>query len=239
MRVLVTSIKGKEKLCKAFEDVGATLVDSLLALPDLIVPTVDEELPFFSLNRSWFQSQGVEVMVGSDYTISMCRDKMEFYRFCRRHSFLTPTTLQEHLIAKPRFGKGSRGIVRIDTSYIVQPVINLPEVSVDYFADLNGTFISAIPRFRLNVINGESQEMASVPDFDLETVKRLGRELLLVGHNVIQGFWDGKEMIFTEVNPRFGGGSWLTFDIFNSPQFLMEHLKCTSMKKSSTMRLPF
>ena len=51
MRVLITSPKGKERLVKAFEDVGWTVVRTLLELPDLIVPTVDEELPFFSQNR--------------------------------------------------------------------------------------------------------------------------------------------------------------------------------------------
>jgi carbamoyl-phosphate synthase large subunit len=238
MRVLISSPRGKERLVKAFEQAGAEVVRTLLEVPQLIVPTVDEELPFFAINREWFQSQGVEVMVSSDYTISICRDKAEFYRFCVRHGFKTPTTMQETLIAKPRFGKGSKGLIKLDRSYIVQPLIDLPEVSIDYFADLDGTFVSAVPRFRLNVVNGESQEMASVPDFDFETVKRLGTELHLVGHNVIQGFWDGKETTFIEVNPRFGGGSWMTFDIFNSPKVLMESIQCMLTRKSYITQQP-
>jgi carbamoyl-phosphate synthase large subunit len=238
MRVLISSPRGKEALVEAFEEAGATVVRTLLEQPELIIPTVDEELPFFALNRDWFKSQGIAVMVGSDYTVSMCRDKAEFYRFCVRHGFKTPVTMQDMLIAKPRYGKGSRGIIRLDMSYIVQPIITLPEVSIDYFADLDANFINAIPRFRLNVINGESQDMALVTDFDLETVKRLGKELGLCGHNVIQGFWDGKEMTFTEVNPRFGGGSWMTFDIFHSPKALMESIKCMQTRKSYITQQP-
>lgn len=226
MRVLITSPYGKEKLVRAFEQAGWTVVATLLELPDLIVPTVDEELPFFALNRDWFKSQGIEVMVGSDYTIAMTRDKAEFYRFCRRHGFKTPSTVQDTLIAKPRFGKGSKGIIKLDRSYIVQPFIDLPEVSIDYYADLNGDFRSAIPRFRRNVVNGESQDMEFVPDLDLTEIKRMGSELMLVGHNVIQGFLcEDKTICFMEVNPRFGGGSSLTFDIFNSPKILMETMR--------------
>lgn len=232
MRVLITSPKGKERLVKAFEEAGSYIVRTLSERPDLIVPTVDEELPFFAQARDWFKQQGIEVMVGSDMTIAFCRDKYQFFQFCRRHEFKTPDVYMGDFIAKPRFGKGSRGIVNINRSYVVQDLIkDQPEVSIDYFADLEGQFISAIARYRINVVNGESQAMEIVPpNFDYETVKRLGQELKLVGHNVIQGFWDGKQMTFTEVNPRFGGGSWLTFDIFNSPKWLTENV-CLSMRK--------
>lgn len=225
MRVLITSQHGKANLVKAFEDAGATVVKTLLELPDLIVPTVDEELPFFSENIEWFNAQGIEVMVSGPYTMQMCRDKQEFARFCRRHGFKTPESIHGNLIAKPRFGKASRGVVRLDKSYIIQQFIDLPEVSIDYFADLSGNVKSIIPRFRKNVVNGESTEMEIVPNFNDAETRRLGVELLLAGHAVIQGFWTGSEVIFSEVNPRFGGGSHLTFPLFNSPKALMETLR--------------
>ncbi len=227
MRALITSPKGKERLVKAFEDAGWTVVKTLVELPDLIVPTVDEELPFFSQNRDWFKSVGIEVMVGSADTIHHCRDKAEFNLFCGRHEFERPPTHQFRgpCYIKPRFGKGSKGIVKVDNSYILQTACPFPEVSVDYFADLDGTYYSCIPRFRLNIVNGESTAMAPVPDFDFKTIKRFGKELGLVGHNVIQGYWTGKEFIFGEVNPRFGGGSWMTFPIWNTPKRLLEIMR--------------
>ena len=225
MRVLVTSPRGKEKLVKAFEDAGATVVATLQELPDLIVPTVDEELPFFSQNREWFKSFGIEVMVASPFTVDTCRDKAEFNLFCKRHGFLTPRTWQMDAHVKPRFGKGSRGIVKVTKAFIIQETCTFPEVSIDYFADLNGNFVSAIPRFRLDVVNGESQAMEYVPNFDFDKIKRLGNELRLVGHNVIQGYWTGDSFILGEVNPRFGGGSWMTFDLFNSPKALIGALR--------------
>lgn len=224
MKVLITSPHGKEKLVEAFEKAGATVVATLLELPDLIIPTVDEELPFFALNREWFRLQGIEVMVSSENTVYHCRDKAEFNLFCKRHGFNTPRTWQMEAHIKPRYGKGSRGIVKVNTTHIIQEHCPFPEVSVDYFADLDGNFVSAIPRYRLNVVNGESKDMEFVSNFNLDTVKRLGKELMLVGHNVIQGYWTGENFIFGEVNPRFGGGSWMTFDLFNSPKFLTESL---------------
>ncbi len=228
MKVLITSPRGKENLVKAFEDVGWTVVNSLLELPDLIVPTVDEELPFFAANREWFKAQGVEVLIASSFTIDTCRDKAEFNLFCGRHGFKRPPTYQPGELAsyiKPRFGKGSRGIVKVDSSCIIQTECPYPEVSVDYFTDLDGKMWSVVPRFRLNVVNGESKAMMFVPNFNVREIKRLGKELGLVGHNVIQGYWTGKEFIFGEVNPRYGGGSWMTFDFCNTPRRLLETMR--------------
>ncbi len=237
MRVMITSARGKERLVSAFEKAGWTVVRTLLEQPDIIVPTVDEELPFFSQNRDWFKSLGIEVMIGSSFTIDTCRDKAEFNLFCGRHGFKRPPTYQPgelDTFIKPRFGKGSKGIVRVNKSFIIQTECPHPEVSIDYFSDLDGKFWSALPRFRLNVVNGESQDMAIVPEFNFSEVKRLGKELGLVGHNVIQGYWTGKEFIFGEVNPRYGGGSWMTFDFCDTPRRLLETIR-VSRRGNSTL----
>jgi len=229
MKVLITSPRGKEKLVGMFKTLGAEVVTSLPA--DLIIPTVDEELPFFAQNKAWFEAQGTAVMVSNEQTIDACRDKYQFYQFCKRHGFRTPEIFMGDVVAKPRYGKGSRGISFFNRSYVIQErVADFPEVSIDYFGDFNGEPVSVLPRYRKGVVNGESTELEYVMDFDYAEVHRMGKELKLVGHNVIQGFWTGTSMIFTEVNPRFGGGSWMTFDRFNSPYWLLEH-SCLSTKK--------
>lgn len=220
MSVLITSQRGKDKLVAEFAKytkVDTSLTDST----KLIIPTVDEELPFFAHNREWFKSRGIEVMVASENTIHHCRDKAEFNLFCKRHGFQTPRTWQMNAYIKPRFGKGSRSITKVDTSYIIQEECPFDELSVDYVADLEGNVQSITPRYRLNVVNGEATASAAVPGFNYSEVKRLGKELGLVGHNVIQGYWTGEVFIFGEVNPRFGGGSHLTWPIFNSVRWLV------------------
>lgn len=226
MKVLITSPRGKEHLVDAFKKTDVEVVKTLEEGVKLIIPTVDEELPFFAQARPWFNQQGIEVMVSNPTTIDLCRDKAEFARVCARHGVSHPrTSYGENFIVKPRFGKGSRGIIRPEHSHIVQETITFPEVSIDYFADFEGKCLSMIARYRLNVTNGESTDMQIVADFDYTDVKRFGEELKLIGHNVIQGFWTGKTFIFSEINLRFGGGSWMTFDIFNSPEYLINSIK--------------
>lgn len=223
MRVLVTQPRGKERLVEAFIKAGAEILNpnKPYQKPDLIIPTVDEELPTMA-----YLNQALPIVVASEYTIQMCRDKGEFHGFCKRHGFLTPLTMQQDVIVKPRFGKASKGIIKVNRSYIIQEDLSeFPEVSIDYFADVEGNALSIIPRYRLDVQNGESQKAEFIKDMDLTEVQRLGKELMLVGHNVIQGFYTKTQFYFTEVNPRFGGGSWLTFEKFNSPKWLIEHYK--------------
>lgn len=238
MSVYIDSPHGKEKLVAEFSKY--TRVDTQITIETtLIIPTVDETLPFFARQKEWFKAQGIDVMVASENTVYHCRDKAEFNLFCKRHGFQTPRTWHMNAFVKPRFGKGSKGITKVNTSSIIQEECEFPEVSVDYVADSDGTFISAIPRYRLDVVNGESQAFEIVPNMELTQIKRLGQELALVGHNVIQGYYTGDTFIFGEVNPRFGGGSWMTFDIFSSPKFLMERYKCMLAKKPYTTPLPF
>lgn len=218
--VLITSPKGKEKLVAEFSK-HAPVVHEMDYSVKLIIPSVDEELPFFASSAQWFRSQGIEVMIASENTIFHCRDKAEFNLFCIRHRFQTPKTWQFNGYLKPRFGKASKGITKFTTSHILQEECPFPEVSVDYFADLRGNMISALPRYRMNVVDGESTAAFAVLDFDLTQVIRLGKELKLVGHNVIQGYWTGETFIFGEVNPRFGGGSHFTFEHFSSPRWLV------------------
>ena len=223
MRVLITSPKGKEKLVEAFKEVS-DVTEILDSSVKVIVPTVDEELPFLSLAREWFNKQGILVTVASCETITTCRDKAEFSRFCKRHGFGIPETAQFEAIVKPRFGKGSKGIFVVDRSMISQEIVTWPEYSIDYYHDEFTT--SIIPRRRLNIVNGASQEAQFDNDpILINEARRLGAELKLEYHNVMQCFFDGKNIKWIEVNARYGGGSWLTFDNFNSPQHIVETLE--------------
>jgi carbamoyl-phosphate synthase large subunit len=224
LKVLITSPYGKEKLARWFKHSGAEVVKVLEDGVKIIVPTVDEELPFFATAKEWFESKGIKVLVASKDTIDICRDKAEFYRFCQRHGFGTPVTAQFEAILKPRFGKGSKGQIRIDRSYISQEIVTWPEYSIDYYHDEFTT--SIIPRERLKIVNGEATEARfENSKILIDEARRLGQELNLQYHNVMQCFFDGTQIKWIEVNPRYGGGSHLTFDVFNSPEHIIEQLK--------------
>ncbi|HME35368.1 MAG TPA: ATP-grasp domain-containing protein [Candidatus Sulfotelmatobacter sp.] len=196
----------------------------------LIVPTRDEELPIFAAARSRLEQQGRRVLVPSAETVRICQDKLAFVEFCRTHQFETPRTCQPHqwshaefpLFVKPRLGKGAQGARRVDHEgdlreaasdperWLIQEFVDCPEYTVDLLADFEGRVISAVPRLRQLVVAGESYVSRTVNEPVLITESaRLATELRLVGHNTIQCFWDGKQVKFIEVNPRFGGAAAL------------------------------
>ncbi len=222
MNIYISQQRGKEKLVEAFQNAGANVVKHLDSSVKLIIPTVDEELPILAELAPILKTK---IMISSEYAVFETRSKSEFHRFCCRHDFPIIPTLQGEMIAKPTYGKGSRGLIKLGRDYIIQPYIDWPEYSADYFADWEGNCLSLIQRQRLDIVNGEATKAKFVWNATIhEQLLRLGKELGLVGHNVIQYFSDGKDFKLIEVNTRFGGGSHLTFDIFNSPKWLLENL---------------
>jgi carbamoyl-phosphate synthase large subunit len=235
MRVLIPSAGNKVRLVKAFQEAGAYViamdnnleapackaadlaVDYTIPLYDIIIPVRDAEL------NKWSNSK--RSVVSGEYTLSMTLDKAEFHRFCRRHGFNTPATAQFEALVKPRRGSGSRGHFVIDRSYIIQEIIKgVQEYTVDYFSDWEERPLSCIPRKRLNVIDGESQgaEIVKDPELILEAT-RMATELKIVGPATMQCFYDGKRITWVEVNPRFGGGSHFTWNLFNGPKWIVDN----------------
>lgn len=213
---------------------------------DLIVPTRDEELPFFARERSAFEAVDATVLVPRQETVETCRDKRRFARFCEAHDLETPS-LQDPadpgpfpLFVKPRIGKGSRHTYRVDDEReleaaltlvgedpVLQAYVDAPEYTIDFFADLSGEPISVVPRQRLKVFGGESFVGRTVREPVLqEGAVALARDLGLVGHNTIQCFLDAGRASFIEVNPRYGGGAALGFAAgAPTPRYLLRLLR--------------
>jgi carbamoyl-phosphate synthase large subunit len=69
-----------------------------------------------------------------------------------------------------------------------------------------------VPRERVVVVDGESQIGRTVRDDRLrDATLRLAAALGLTGHVTVQAFRRGDEVLFIEVNPRYGGGASLGF----------------------------
>jgi carbamoyl-phosphate synthase large subunit len=214
----------------------------------LLVPSRDEELPFFAEHKAKFAAAGTTVMVAGGNAIKICQDKQLFIQFCRDNGFAVPETYGEKefktstafpLFVKPRYGKGGRQTTRIDSpaelelalknarDAIVQKFIGSPEYTIDLFADFSGRVISVVPRERLLVFGGESfvSRTSKNPHLMQESV-RLAEKLQLIGHNTIQCFLSDDKVDFIEVNPRFGGGANLGFAAgAPTPLYLVQLLK--------------
>ena len=197
----------------------------------LLIPTRDEELPFFAEYKELFTHLGVLIMLPNENTIRICQDKLLFAKFCLQSGFSVPSILfepknikQYPVFVRDRFSKGGKGAFRVNSELqledlllrlrfpLVQEYINAPEYTVDLFADLSGQVISVVPRERLAIFGGESFISRTCKNWNiLQESIRLAQELGLVGHNILQCFWHEDRVKFIEVNLRWGGGSSLSF----------------------------
>lgn len=193
----------------------------------LVVPTRDGELAVLAALRDRFAAEGVVVLAPAPAALESCLDKRRFIAACDRLGLATPrgwapgeTPDAFPVFARPVTGAGGRGARRIEAAdwtrqssdMLVQAFQTAPEYSIDVLMDLNGAPLQAVARRRLLVRAGEAvksrtEDAPALTDSALRLCAGLG----LVGHNVVQAFWDGRgEPLFIEVNPRFGGASNLS-----------------------------
>lgn len=213
----------------------------------LIIPTRDEELSLFSKNKEIFDEINVKIMVSDVETIEICQNKVKFIDFCKNNGFGIPKTYENThsinktdfpLFLKPVVGKSGVDTFKIDSfenlteilskenDFIIQECVEAPEYTIDLFADFKGRVISAVPRQRVHVWGGESLITKTVKnDLIINESVRLAERLKLKGHNTIQCFFDGENIKFIEVNPRFGGAASISFEAgANSALFLIKLL---------------
>lgn len=125
------------------------------------------------------------------------------------------------LIAKPRFGSASKGIMVIRTrealdrltdsgNYLLQEYIeDRTEYTVDCYVTQSLKMLAVVPRIRLEVLGGEAVRTVTVDAPALIDVSRTVIELLqLSGAVTLQFLHDRKDgrLMLMEINPRLGGG---------------------------------
>lgn len=199
----------------------------------LLIPTIDDELPLFGRHRDEFGAIGVHVAVSSEQTGLICNDKRQTAEFLRERGIPFVTTwlpgeldfpsLRYPLFLKPRSGRGSVGAFRIDTERdlrffleyvsdpVVQPFLSGREFTVDVLADFAGKVVSAVPRERMVVRAGVTDRGRTVSHAGMiEAAVQAARALDIRGPANIQMKLQGDDPTIFEVNPRFSGGIPLT-----------------------------
>lgn len=206
---------------------------------DLLVPTRDEELEPLAEARRYFAAIGTTVHVSPAEAVTTCLDKRRFHQFCDAHGHPVPPTILDPtvddlpLFCRPRRGSGSVGsrlvsthdeLMSLEEDVVLTPVVSGEELTIDVFVASLGTTHSSVPRLRCRVINGESVVGRTVHDPELaEASLNLCLDLGLTGQNTVQAFRLSDSISFIEVNPRFGGGSPLSFAAgADSPRWLVQ-----------------
>jgi carbamoyl-phosphate synthase large subunit len=156
---------------------------------DLIVPTIDTELPVWAAHRDQFDAIGVTVALSGRHVIAIARDKQRTHDWLVAHAFPTveqtapaaaladPDAWTFPLMAKPRFGSAGLGVGLVRDieelalvarrghelgEIVVQRVAPGVEYTVDVLADRTGRCACAVPRRRLEVRAGEVSKGVTV-----------------------------------------------------------------------------
>lgn len=198
----------------------------------LLVPLIDTELHLLAPFREDFARLGVTLLVSSCETNHICLDKNRTSEFFRQAGVRTPKILDpklllsdQHtiypLLLKPADGSCSIGVYKVRTAgeleffteyvpnAIVQEFISGQEYTLDVLVDFDGRVRSVVPRLRIETRAGEVSKGMTVKNQAIIAAGKKVVEALpgALGCITVQCFLtpDG-DIVFIEINPRFGGG---------------------------------
>jgi carbamoyl-phosphate synthase large subunit len=203
---------------------------------DLVVPTIDTELPIWAQMRGPLAEAGTVVAVSAPAAVEISTDKRKTNEHCRLNNIPCPrqasvaevlTDRAEWslpLIAKPARGSAGIGLRRVatwsqlealvgDADLVVEETARGSEHTVDVFVDLAGVVHCPVVRRRLEVRSGEVSKAQVMRDGQLESLAVKTVETLPGAYGTlnVQIFSDGQAVSVIEINARFGGGYPLTW----------------------------
>ena len=197
---------------------------------EVLMPSSGSDIYPYSENRKQLAEMGAEAIVSDRDKLEICRDKMLTFQTLS-NKFVLPFTTAESdkidtfpVLAKPRFGKGSRGIVKIDDEsdlryikskrddLVFQEYLPGTEYTVDVLSDLDGKPIIAVPRIRMQTKAGISTKGRVLRDPALEMDCMKIAELVGIRGPCCMQMKESAEgrLKLIEINPRMGGGTIFT-----------------------------
>jgi carbamoyl-phosphate synthase large subunit len=201
---------------------------------DLLIPLIDTELHLLSLHEQRFRDLGVTVLISSAAVNDISYGKKKTGLFFQTIGVKTPKIYQLSevedrdfpVLIKPNTGSASVGVYKIENrtelnffaNYvedpIIQELISGEEYTIDVLVNFQGKALSIVPRLRLETRAGETSKGTTVKNPALIAAAKYVVESLpgAIGCVTVQCFLqpDG-EIIFIEINPRFGGGYPLAY----------------------------
>jgi carbamoyl-phosphate synthase large subunit len=217
----------------------------------VVVPTIDTELAVLSRYRAQLAAENIEALVSQPECVAIAADKIRTNAWLVANNFPTvrqttvagvaasPGDWQIPLIAKPRNGSSSVGLLRVDDrralehvsdpdSYVVETVAAGQEYTVDVLVNRQGRAVCAVPRRRIEIRGGEISKGVTVRARDIEALACAICERLPGAYGAlnVQLFKaeDGSLSV-VEINARFGGGFPLSAQAgADYPRWIIEEL---------------
>lgn len=197
----------------------------------MIVPTIDTELPILAKNAELFSAYSCLLLVSSPQLIAITSDKWLTIRACSEAGIRVPRSwlpdgldeaeLPEDLFIKPRDGSASRHthavrrgalstVLPLVPNALIQERLLGQEITVDALLDLDGRPIHYVPRYRLKTVGGESVQGVTIDDDILRSwlISVLDFASAMGGRGplTLQAFLTKDGPVLSEINARFGGG---------------------------------
>ena len=216
---------------------------------DLIIPTIDTELPILSRFRPNFTDVGCLIAISSAEAIEISGNKTLTNEFFRANGIPTvkqflpsefPADLSpSQFIAKPKSGSASKGVFfptsqreisALATDYIIEERAFGQEITVNVFVNSRGQCINQLPHRRIEVRAGEVSKGITFRHERIMQLAKLAAETLpgAFGALCFQCFYDptDESIRFFEINARFGGGYPLAFKAgADYPRWLYEETR--------------
>ena len=198
---------------------------------DLILPLIDPDIPVLARGRRRLEEAGAHAVLIPDGSIASTVDKLETRALFAHLDVPAPRTwtpaearadaLEFPVFVKPRFGSAAQQCVQVRDRReldffldsvpepIIQEYLPGPEITTDVLCDPRdaGKVLAAVSRCRIQVREGEVAKGVTVHDpAIIEYCVTIARRLEAIGPITVQCILRGDQPLFTEINPRFGGG---------------------------------
>jgi carbamoyl-phosphate synthase large subunit len=218
---------------------------------NLLLPTSGFDIYPYSEFRDQLIKRGAFPVVSDMDSLVTCKDKMLTYdrlksKFDLPFTTTDPTEISSFpVMAKPRYGKGSRDIMRLDNTddigYVTSKMKDLifqeflpgTEYTIDVLSDLDKKAILAVPRIRIQTKAGISTKGRILKNRRIEEeCKQIADFIGIKGPCCIQMKEDANGIIkLVEINPRMGGGTiFTTLAGANFPMMLIDMVEHKQVK---------
>ena len=181
---------------------------------NLVLPSGDSDLIFFSKNKEYLKKMGVNVFMSDEESINICLNKWKFYKKCKDRFPLPKTFKGSNFFKKPIIGSGSRGceLITFNSNEIISEYLPGQEYTIDVLCDMDSNPLVVVPRKRLKVKAGVSSQGEIIENKFIEkSCFDICKFLKLKGPICLQMKEDSDGIPkFIEINPRWGGSSYFT-----------------------------
>jgi len=212
----------------------------------IVVPTIDAELKLLALSKNKFNEHGIKIIVSDSKLIAMLGNKFKTNIFFKNLGIKTPKILTKDnldfpVFLKPVNGSNSKGIYKAENINEIRPcdldseemmILKYldnsiyDEYTIDLYYDKTSILKCVVPRIRLKVVGGESNQGITKKNYILNFVKEKFNFIEgAIGCLTLQLFSkksDVMDIYGIEINPRFGGGYPFSYNAgANFPEFIL------------------